>query len=297
MKRLITILFILILSALALASCEHTHEFGDWETITDATCSETGIKKRTCECGEAETSEITKKSHDIALIPEVKATCTTKGTGAGAYCKVCGEFTKVPEELPISHSYQVHVATAPSCTREGTNVYTCTLCHSSYAEKIAALGHDWSTPTCTEASKCKVCLAEKELSLGHTVAYGHCDRCSKFVTPSVYLPVLPLTVSNDVLFCKTTMRIDKIDYSFSPNSVTFTLSGQKVSDEGKLEGSKYFCGFSYKLYDKNNSVVASGQYTITDLAVGDLFSEKTLTIDIPTKMSTHYTLVIENYVP
>ena len=67
MKRLITILYILILSALALASCEHTHEFGDWETITEATCSETGIKKRTCECGEAETSEITKKSHDIIL--------------------------------------------------------------------------------------------------------------------------------------------------------------------------------------------------------------------------------------
>ena len=33
----------------------HTHQFGEWEVTTPATCTEDGVETRTCLCGETET--------------------------------------------------------------------------------------------------------------------------------------------------------------------------------------------------------------------------------------------------
>ncbi len=297
MKRLVIILSLLILSLLFLASCEHSHEFGEWETVTEPTCAEAGIKKRTCECGETQSEKIATLDHEIQFINPIDPTCSVDGATNGTYCKKCGSFIKAPDVIPAEHKYRTHIETYPSCVSQGINVYTCTVCYSSKAESIEALGHNWKEATCTAPSRCERCLAENSLPLGHTVAYGHCDRCSNFVTPTAVVPELPLSVSNGVLFCETDMRIDEITASFSVNSVTFTFSGQKTTDKKTLEGGKYFCGFSYKLYDKSNYLVASGQYTISELSVGDRFTDKTLTIDITTEMSTHYTLVIDDYMP
>lgn len=37
---------------------DHTHSFGDWEVIKEATLTETGLKERSCRCGEKETEII-----------------------------------------------------------------------------------------------------------------------------------------------------------------------------------------------------------------------------------------------
>ena len=46
-------------------SPEHTHVFGEWTTVTEATCTEDGLQERTCECGEKEDSIISKTKHEI----------------------------------------------------------------------------------------------------------------------------------------------------------------------------------------------------------------------------------------
>jgi hypothetical protein len=52
------VLFALFL-ALLLASCDCTHEWGEWETITAATCGSEGAKQRSCvKCEESETNTI-----------------------------------------------------------------------------------------------------------------------------------------------------------------------------------------------------------------------------------------------
>ena len=52
------VLFALFL-ALLLASCDCTHEWGEWETITAATCGSEGAKQRSCvKCEENETNTI-----------------------------------------------------------------------------------------------------------------------------------------------------------------------------------------------------------------------------------------------
>ena len=92
-----TLILALLSTLLIVTLCTHTHEFGDWETVTEATCSETGVKKRYCECGETETEAIAKKNHNIELIPEVNPTCTTKGKSEGTYCKTCGKVIEAPK--------------------------------------------------------------------------------------------------------------------------------------------------------------------------------------------------------
>lgn len=41
----------------------HDHEFGEWESVKEATCTETGMQQRVCECGEVETQEIETVPH------------------------------------------------------------------------------------------------------------------------------------------------------------------------------------------------------------------------------------------
>ena len=46
-------------------STEHTHEFGEWITTVEPTCAEQGVSERSCTCGEKETKIIDRTSHNI----------------------------------------------------------------------------------------------------------------------------------------------------------------------------------------------------------------------------------------
>ena len=59
MKKFLSLLLVFFL-AFALFGCGHTHEFGEWVVVKEATETEEGLKERTCECGEKETEAIAK---------------------------------------------------------------------------------------------------------------------------------------------------------------------------------------------------------------------------------------------
>ena len=48
----------------AFASCNHEHKFGEWVTVTEATCTEGGVRERTCKCGEREAEAVDALGHD-----------------------------------------------------------------------------------------------------------------------------------------------------------------------------------------------------------------------------------------
>ena len=48
----------------AFASCNHEHKFGEWVTVTEATCTKGGVRERTCRCGEREAEAIDALGHD-----------------------------------------------------------------------------------------------------------------------------------------------------------------------------------------------------------------------------------------
>ena len=135
MKRIfiLTIASILMLSLLLLSGCDinkttdgdtHTHAFGEWKTLKEATCTEDGIETRTCSCGESEKETISAFGHTEETVPGTPATCTESGLTDGKKCTVCGEFTVNQEIIPaLKHEFVCHTE-----TDENGNIITVTVC-------------------------------------------------------------------------------------------------------------------------------------------------------------------------
>ena len=60
---------VFILSLLLLVACNdggvfHSHNFGEWETITEPSCVEIGKRIRYCDCGENQIEDIVALGHE-----------------------------------------------------------------------------------------------------------------------------------------------------------------------------------------------------------------------------------------
>ena len=134
----------------------HKHEYGDWQTVTAATCTEGGTEKRVCKnsdglCTKVEDTRSTsalghQEPSPLVKEEEVPATCET----AGSYkytCARCGQ--KVQVEVPaLQHDWEDAAdqtgATAPTCTEEGTKIQVCKNDPTHTREvPVEALGHDF----------------------------------------------------------------------------------------------------------------------------------------------------------
>ena len=87
----------------------HTHTFGDWKIVKEATCTEDGEEARSCACGETETRKIDAKGHiyvDNVVPPTKKDQGYTEHT-----CSVCGDFYRDAYTNPLGSdglSFRVH---------------------------------------------------------------------------------------------------------------------------------------------------------------------------------------------
>ena len=138
-KKIGVVLVLLLIIAMALSACGHTHEFGEWTITKAATCTEDGERERTCSCGEKETEVIKATGHSFkeATCTEPK-TCTvcgaTEGTALGhttttGVCERCGksfkkwdlsyyvdEFNKPTDEWYISNVSYINGTFSNSAT-------------------------------------------------------------------------------------------------------------------------------------------------------------------------------------
>ena len=129
MKKLISVLLLaaLLASSCMLTSCFHEHVFGEWKTVTKATCTKEGLKERVCECGEKETASIPVIDHDYS-----ERTCTQPKT-----CKMCGKTSGAS----LGHNYSKATCDAPQkCSRSGQSVGS-------------ALGHTTDDGVCSRCGK------------------------------------------------------------------------------------------------------------------------------------------------
>ena len=111
MKK-ITFIIAVALCLLALFACEtqtkdeHVHAYGEWETVTEASCTSDGSAERSCACGDKESKIISKTGHTEEIIPAVEPTCTTEGLSEGKKCSVCDEIIKEQKTInALGHSY------------------------------------------------------------------------------------------------------------------------------------------------------------------------------------------------
>ena len=129
MKKIVVFITLILALIMCMASCdllksldpqpEHTHEFGEWSTTENATCTKEGVKVRYCTCGEKQSEVVPKSSHNVVIDEALNPSCTTTGLTEGKHCSVCNEVLvaqTVIDEL-------VHNYSNGACTRCGATLY------------------------------------------------------------------------------------------------------------------------------------------------------------------------------
>ena len=178
------------------------HTFGEWETVTDSTCTATGTKKHTCTgCDYSETGVIEKKAHTTEHHDRVDPTCTTTGSIEYWQCSVCSKMfsdadctTEVTDvTLPMAaHTLTKTGAKAATCTEAGNAEYwTCSVCKKLFSDSegkneitaasvvIPATGHTaddsgWNSNGTNHWHVCATCK-EKFDEAAHTGGTATCS--------------------------------------------------------------------------------------------------------------------------
>ena len=177
------------------------HDFGEWTTAEDPTCTVPGVRRRTCRrsgCSAEEEESIPATGVHQASAPvrenEVAATCLGEGSYYEVvYCSSCGEQISrtFRTEAALGHAYGAWtVVNAPTCSAPGVRHRTCQRsgCGAEEEESIPATGdHKASDPVrenetaagCESAGSyeevvyCSTCGEEMTRTSGTTAALGH----------------------------------------------------------------------------------------------------------------------------
>ena len=113
-KNFLNILLLLLTFVFVLTSCnsepEHTHAYGEWMSVLQATCQTDGAEARYCSCGAEERKTIPASNyHSFGGWTTTKeATCTQDGSKTRK-CSLCDETETIVIEA--SHSYTKGVCT------------------------------------------------------------------------------------------------------------------------------------------------------------------------------------------
>ena len=201
-KRLFAGFFCLVLvigALLALTACGECkeHSFGEWETVTAATCTTEGERRHTCtKCKEVVKEAIPALGHDEKTEVTTAATCTTDGVQKTTCQREGCDYHTTATIPALGHDEKTEVTTAATCTAEGVETTTCQRegCDYRVTSAIEKLAHtpDREKATCEAAKTCTACGAILEAKTVHvyketvtpatcttagytTVTCEHCD--------------------------------------------------------------------------------------------------------------------------
>ena len=113
-KKILCVITLILALNCALASCSsventpeasnnsiHTHNYGEWETTKNATCTAEGTKERYCSCGEKQTTTIAKTEHEFGAWSVLKDSTFAEAGEKIRSCS-CGktETLIIPKKTP-----------------------------------------------------------------------------------------------------------------------------------------------------------------------------------------------------
>lgn len=136
---------------------DHTHAYNNSSITTAATCTAAGVRTYTCSCGDSYTEELPALGHNPGNWQTVtEATATAKGVRK-KFCRRCNaEVASEEIEFVSTHTHDYsssYIATPATCGQDGTRIYTCA-CGATSSSVIKATGQH----TTSGSSKvCSVC--------------------------------------------------------------------------------------------------------------------------------------------
>ena len=157
------------------------HNYGDWITTDDPSCTATGEESRTCtDCSHVDTRAISALGHnyDSVVTPP---TCTEGGYTTHT-CTRCHDSYTDSETDPLGHDYQIKVIKDASAAATGRASVTCSRCEFSTFITLPKLSEEdydvTDTATCTEAGNIVYTWKDKtygtySVSFDDSPALGH----------------------------------------------------------------------------------------------------------------------------
>lgn len=142
---------------------EHTHTYGAWITVKDATCASTGSKARVCHCGDTETETIAALGHNY--VNGKCKTCNEEKPSAFVPDYATGEANTVGSEDPaFSYTAQagyIYYSDGNKIFKANKNTTTVKTVYTAKSGNIFSLNvvGDWLYFFCDESTAAKSYIA------------------------------------------------------------------------------------------------------------------------------------------
>ena len=233
----------------------HTHSWGEWTLVSEATCTKAGEERRYCQCGDYESRSLRILDHTIVTAEGYAPGCTSFGLSDTKHCATC-DFVLVDHETlnPTGHSEVTDKGYGATCSQTGlTEGSHCSGCGTVIVSQqiIPPTAHNEailpaSAPTCTEngLTEGRYCIdcgtvtvkQEEVKSVGHSLQLSYSE-------PTWDTQGMNVT---SCLLCSYS------EYEYTESAYRDTLYG--YSQFGTLYNASGYQGLYYALYEACESV-------------------------------------------
>lgn len=184
----------------------HVHSYGDWETTITPTCTQKGLKTRTCtDCKKTETEYVEKLEHTEVVDEAISPTCTQQGLTKGTHCSLCNAVIEEPQALaPLGHNEVIDKAVKATCSSAGL----------------------------TQGSHCERCgeILIKQTSIprtGHNEKNGRCANCNTIT--NAYSALAYYVLTNGLKDNDDSFLMKKLEYNNGNKSYFFIHTNSSAS--------------------------------------------------------------------
>lgn len=254
------------------------HIWNDYVTETPATCTKTGWEQRKCEICERQSGRLIPACHDLVHHKAQTATCTANGWYAYDTCNKC-DYTTYSEIPATGHSFgKWETVIYPSCTYNGSEKRTCTVCQAVETKDINSYGHSWESnytidkeATCeSDGSKsihCRYCDAVKDRET--ITATGHKEEVLEAKAATVFSK--GLTEGKKCSVCGAVLVAQEEIPELEVGTPAFTVNAAKKVMTVKASRAENATG--YKIFYKKANAKRWKTWTVKGKKVSKKFAK------------------------